>query len=90
MAQLEELRKQGWSYTVGYNHDYKAYLAQAWKWRDKPERFEAPGGGWITLFRFCCSALGDSLESAASQAAHFAATDPDGRWYDRLPIIPQH
>lgn len=89
MAGLEKLKEQGWSYTVGYSHRFKGYLASVFKARDKPQKFKCIGGGDITLVDFCISIIAPTLEEAAIQAAHLALTDPDGKWYDRLPINPR-
>lgn len=86
MAQLDTLRLSGWSYWAGYSHDFKSFLARAWKPRERPQRFKAPGGKDVTLVNFSVSSLGDSLEDAAVKCADMAANDPDGLWWRGLPI----
>ncbi len=86
MLALDALRTAGWSYWAGYSHEFKGFVARAWKWRDKPKRFRAPGGKDVTLLKFSVSAQASTLEDAAAKCAELAAIDPDGLWWRGLPI----
>lgn len=87
MAQLDTLRPLGWSYRVGYSHDYKGFVAMAWKPREKVVHVPAPGGGKVALFTFCVSAMGDNCEAAALACYKRATTEcTEGKWWDGLPV----
>jgi hypothetical protein len=87
MAALDNLREHGWSYSVGYHHGYRSFLARAWKPRPMPEKVRSPGGGDVTLFLWCVGSLGESLEDAAAQCAALAVQEAgDGAWWRGLPV----
>jgi hypothetical protein len=86
MAALELLRQSGWSFRVGFSHDHKGYYAMAWKQRGKPEKVRCPGGGDVTLFTYCVSAMGESIEDAAVNCAQQATYHGTGAWWEGLPI----
>lgn len=87
MAQLDALRELGWSYWAGYQHDFKGYVARAWKPRPKPERVKSPGGADASLFNWCVTGFADTLEAAARECAQRAVSESgDGAWWAGLPI----
>ena len=64
MSKLEQLKADGWSYYVGYQQDFKAYVARIWKDRPKPTWILTPLGQRIIVFRWCYSGQGLDIESA--------------------------
>ena len=87
MANLDKLRPLGWSYWAGYSHDFRSYVARAWKPLEKPTRVRAPGGADVILLTYCTSAMGDTLEGAALACADKVHRgEGDGYWWQGLPV----
>jgi hypothetical protein len=87
MAKLDELRTHGWSYWAGYSHDFRSFMARAWKPRPKPQRVKSPGGADVTLLLWCVSSLGASVDDAAEKCAAMAVAEAgNGAWWNGLPV----
>lgn len=65
MVELDATRHRGWSYAVGWSQDFAAFLARAWKPREKPKRTRQG----VLLFLHSLSATGGNLEEAAKRCA---------------------
>ena len=87
MNDLESLRHSGWSFIVGYSWDFRSYYARAWKDRPKPVCLKSPGGGDVNVYLWCVSAIGKSIEDAATKCAALAIAEAgDGAWWNGLPV----
>lgn len=58
MSHLQQLTTRGWSWSLGYSHDYLGYVAKAWRPWEKP--YKTPEG--VTLFLHNVSAIADMRE----------------------------
>jgi len=74
MEALDATRLRGWSYGAGWSHDSLAYLARAWKPREKPHRTRQG----VLLVLHSLSATGDTLDEAAERCASCVANRERG------------
>lgn len=77
MSELSALASSlGYSWTVGYYREYKAYGARAWKEREKPLKIRCVGGGDITLFQYRLWGWGGSGDEAVSKLLILLKQEP--------------
>lgn len=82
MAALDACKDRGWSYQVGYSHDYRAYVARAIRPLDKPRT--CPIYRTRELFDVL-SGMGASCEEAASRCARKVLwREAHPKWTDPL------
>jgi hypothetical protein len=67
MNKLEQLKSEAWSYAVGWNTSYKAYLCRVWKDRPKPAKIKTIGGKDTISFMWMYGGLGYNLDAAIEE-----------------------